>query len=197
MPEMNAISRFFVNVSAARRSRRSLAWVRGAVRVPPAATCLEVGCGNGDFARRFIEAYRPARYVATDIDPLQIAAADASVRRRSAAGPPTSLELRTADVLGLPFGDATFDLVFAFLSIHHASPTHHDFSRVPQALGEIDRTLRPDGRLVYQEFLHREPIRRWLTDRGYALERVDRRWRIEAVVARKAARPPAAVDATP
>ena len=185
MPEMNPISRFFVNFSAARRARRTLSWVRGALTIGPGAECLEVGCGNGGFAVRFIDAFRPGRYVATDIDPHQIAVAGESVRRAAPSGPPPSLELRTADVLRLPFDDRSFDLAFAFLSIHHASPTHHDFSQVPAALSELDRVLRPGARLVYQEFLHREPIRRWLTDHGYAVERVDRRWRIESVVARK------------
>lgn len=185
MTEMNPVSRFFVNLSAARRSRRAYEWVHDNVTIPSGVSCLELGSGNGYFAARFVEGFRPAQYVATDLDPHQVAAAADTMRKRFGGALPTSLVLREADMLHLVFPDSSFDVVFAFVSIHHASPNHFEFGPVPQALAEIDRVLRPRGLVVYQEILHKEPIRQWLADHRYTLERIYRSWRIESVVARK------------
>jgi ubiquinone/menaquinone biosynthesis C-methylase UbiE len=189
VPGMNPISRFFVNLSASRRAAREFEWIRSEVPIPPAARCLEIGCGNGNLAVRFAEGFRPAEYVATDVDPFQVEEARQVVARRYRAGPPPGLSFREADMLKLPFPDGAFDVVLAFVTIHHASPSHHDFSRVPEALSEFDRVLRPGGLLVYQEFLHREAIRKWLTDRGFGIVRIRRRWRLESVVGQKRAGP--------
>ncbi|MFZ3355372.1 MAG: class I SAM-dependent methyltransferase [Thermoplasmata archaeon] len=187
MPEMNAFSRFFVNLSARRRANRSYARMRTDAPIPPSAVCLEIGCGSGELAARFVEGFRPAQYVATDLDPRQLELAQRTLQRRFPSGSPSALVFREADVLHLPFADVSYDVVLALVTIHHASPSHHDFSRVPQALSEIDRVLRPGGLLIYEEFLHLEPIRQWLTDHGYTLVHVRRRWRLETVVARKSA----------
>jgi ubiquinone/menaquinone biosynthesis C-methylase UbiE len=185
MPEMNVVSRFFVNLSARRRARRAYARVRADAPIPAAAVCLEIGCGSGEFAARFVEGYQPAQYVATDFDPRQLDVARRTLQLRFSSGPPSSLVLREADMLKLPFAEASYDVVLAFVTIHHASPSHHDASRVPEALSEIDRVLRPGGLLIYEDFLHLELIRKWLSDRAYTLVRVRRRWRFESVVARK------------
>ncbi len=88
-------------------------------------------------------------------------------------------------MLRLPFPDASFDAVIAVVSIHHASPNHHDPSRVPEALAEVHRVLRPGGVLLYEEILHRDRIRGWLKDRGYAMSGMQRRFKRESLVARK------------
>ncbi len=187
---MNFISRFFVNRSAARRSEGRYRWIRENATIPSQAECLEIGCGNGELAARFVDGLQPAKYVATDIDPRQVEEAARTLRRRYPGGSPPALELRAADMLHLAFPDASFDVVLAFVAIHHASPTHHDFSKVPQALAEIDRVLRPNGILLYSEILHKQAIQQWLTEHRYALSGVRRRWRLESTVARKPAGPP-------
>ncbi|MFZ0892555.1 MAG: class I SAM-dependent methyltransferase [Thermoplasmata archaeon] len=191
MPEMNAFSRFFVNLSARRRAARSFARIRSSAPIPPAAVCLEIGCGSGELAARFVEGFQPAQYVTTDLDPRQLEAAQRTLHRHFPSNRPSAVVFREADVLHLPFAEATYDVVLAFVTIHHASPSHHDFSRVPQALAEIDRVLRPGGLLLYEDFLHLELIRQWLTDHGYTFVYVRRRWRFETVVARKSSAPPA------
>ncbi len=185
MPEMNRFQRFFVNWSAARRAARRYRWIRDSVEVPDGAVCLEVGCGNGEFAARFVDGQHPASYVAIDVDPLQLDEAERTLRTRYPNGTPSSLELKRADMLNLPFPDAAFDVVLTFVALHHASPTHHDSSRVPDALSEIDRVLRHGGLLVYSEIFHKEQIRRWLTDRGYSTDGFQRRFRLESVISRK------------
>lgn len=185
MPAMNFLQRFFVNRSARRRAARRYEWIRRGSVVPAGAVCLEIGCGTGELAARFVAGFRPARYVATDLDPRQLEEASRALRKRFPDGIPPELELKEADMLQLPFPDTSFDVTLAFVALHHAGATHHDFTKVPQALSEIDRVLRPNGVLLYSELMHKEPIRGWLAAHGYAIGEVERRWRIESVVARK------------
>lgn len=185
MAEMNRISRFFVNTFSARRNARICDWVRQNVSLPAGAACLEIGCGNGELAARLVDDLRPARYVGTDLDPRQLEAARRHLAERYPNGIPPTLELRDADMLHLPFPDASFDAVFAVVSIHHASPSHRDPADVPHALAEIDRVLRPGGSLAYEEILHKELIRSWLTERGYVLSGIQQGLKRESIVARK------------
>jgi ubiquinone/menaquinone biosynthesis C-methylase UbiE len=189
MAEMNRISRFFVNRFNARRNARIYGWIRESVSLPQGAACLEIGCGNGDMAARVVDGERPARYVATDLDPHQLDAAKAHLATRYPGGIPSALELRAEDMLHLSFPDASFDAVLAFVAIHHASPNHHDPAGVPHALAEIDRVLRPGGVLVYEEILHKERIRGWLAEHGYALSGIQQGFKREDVVAKKPAGP--------
>jgi ubiquinone/menaquinone biosynthesis C-methylase UbiE len=186
MPEMNFVSRFFVNRSASRRAARFYRWIQEEVPIPANAHCLEIGCGAGSLALQFVEGFRPAQYLATDFDSHQVDEARRRVAARYPSSPPPALELRQADMLHLSFDASSFDVVLANVAIHHAGPSHHDFSRIPDALAEFERVLRPGGLLVYGEILHREPIRAWLTAHGFTIERIRRGWRRETVAARKA-----------
>jgi ubiquinone/menaquinone biosynthesis C-methylase UbiE len=185
MAEMNPISRWFVNHVKGRANARLYAWLHEHLVLPPASVCLEVGCGNGNMAIRIMDGMSPARLVATDLDLHQLEAAGRLIQRHYSTGVPSGLELRPADMLRLPFPDRGFDAVFAFASLHHVGAHHRDPSRLPQALAEIDRVLRPDGYLAYEEFLHKERLREWLLGHGYLLTAQDRRWRRERVLARK------------
>lgn len=185
MAEMNRISRFFVNVLNGGRNARTCAWLVPGLRLPAGAACLEIGCGNGDMARRIVDGLRPARYVATDLDPRQLEAARRHLATLYADGLPPSLELRAADMLSLHFPDASFDAVLAFYSLHHADARHGAFENVPRALAEIDRVLPPGGRLAYTEIVNRDRVRAWLEGRGYRLEAASRGWTRDAVVAAK------------
>jgi ubiquinone/menaquinone biosynthesis C-methylase UbiE len=187
MAEMNAVSRFFVNTLKARANARLYRWLRENLALPAGAACLEIGCGNGNMAARIVDGMAPARYVATDLDTRQIGAAREYLEAQYPQGVPPRLELQAADMLALPFPDASFDAIFAFAAIHHASPSHRDFTNVPKALAEIDRVLRPGGALAYQEFVHKERIRAWLGERGYRVQAFARGWTRETVVAVKRA----------
>jgi ubiquinone/menaquinone biosynthesis C-methylase UbiE len=182
--EMNRVARFFVNRSAARRAARRVRWLARSA-LPSGGACLEIGCGNAEFAARFVERWRPTRYLATDLDPRQLEEARRNLARHFPTGTPRGLLLEQADMLHLPVENAALDRVFAFVAIHHASPRHHDFSRVPDALREVDRVLRPGGAFVCTELFHQAPIREWLTAHGYALSGLERSWRLESWIAGK------------
>jgi ubiquinone/menaquinone biosynthesis C-methylase UbiE len=196
MAELNRFARFFANAAAERRSRQRLAWLRPRLHVEAAPACLEIGAGVGATAARLVEELRPSLYIATDLDPRQLDAARRHLVRRYPSGLPSALDLRPADMLHLPFDDRSFDVVFAFVSVHHASRSHRDFSNVPTALAEIDRVLRPGGRFVYEEIVHLEGIRAWLAGHGYAVEATERRWKRLRAIARRPERAAEATGAT-
>jgi ubiquinone/menaquinone biosynthesis C-methylase UbiE len=183
--ELNPISRFFVNAFASRRSARRFVWVREHVTIPAGATCLEVGSGNGGTAALLVDHLRPARFIATDLDPRQLDAARRYLARRYPAGVPAALELQPADMLHLTFPADSFDAVFAFVALHHASPSHLDFSKIPDALAEVDRVLRKGGLLVYEEIVHREKIAAWLAAHGYSVRAERHRWRHSILAVQK------------
>lgn len=105
---------------------------------PPAGPALEVGCGEG----RIVRALRAGGYDARGIDgsPTMIEAA----RRLDPGG-----DYAVADAAALPFGDSSFDLVVAFMSLQ-------DIDDLEGAVREAARVLRPGGRFCFS-ILH--PLR--------------------------------------
>jgi SAM-dependent methyltransferase len=98
--------------------------------VPPASgRTLDLGCGEGRLARDLAALGHDVAGV--DSSPTLIAAA-----RDAAPG----MELHLADAAALPFADASFGLVVAFMSLH-------DFDDLDGAVRETARVLSPGGRL--------------------------------------------------
>jgi len=79
-------------------------------------------------------AQRPSHAVGVDVSPGMLAAAGAL---------PAGYELKAGDARALPFGDDSFDLVFAVYLLHLLG---RDDRR--QVAGEMARVLRPGGRAV-------------------------------------------------
>jgi ubiquinone/menaquinone biosynthesis C-methylase UbiE len=90
---------------------------------------LEVGPGPGELAERMAAELR-AEVVAIDVSERMVELCRAR-----------GVDARLADVQDLPFEDGTFDLVVAAWVLFHPQ----DLDR---ALREIERVLRPGGRLV-------------------------------------------------
>jgi SAM-dependent methyltransferase len=90
---------------------------------------LEVGCGWGELAE-WVARATGAKVVATDQAPRMVELS----RERG-------LDARLADVQHLPFDDATFDAAVAAWMLYHVP----DLDR---GLHELERVLRPGGRLV-------------------------------------------------
>jgi SAM-dependent methyltransferase len=95
----------------------------------PGRATLDLGCGEGRVGR-FLRSIGH-RVAAADAAPTMV---------RLAAGHPEAVPAVLADAAALPFPDAAFDLVVAFMCLH-------DMDRMPQAVAEAARVLTPGGRL--------------------------------------------------
>jgi SAM-dependent methyltransferase len=98
---------------------------------PPSGPALEVGCGEG----RIVQALRAGGYDVQGVDgsATMIAAAELADPYGSYA---------VADAAALPFADASFDLVVAYMSLQ-------DIDDLGGAVREAARVLRPDGRFCF------------------------------------------------
>jgi SAM-dependent methyltransferase len=107
---------------------RELAFAAVAEAAP--ARMLEVGCGEGELAERFVRELG-AEVVAIDRSPRMVEL----TRARGVPAEP-------GDVQDLSrFADATFDVAFAGWMLYHVA-------EIDRALAELARVLRPGGRLV-------------------------------------------------
>jgi SAM-dependent methyltransferase len=89
------------------------------------ASVLEVGCGTGLILQRIAPLAREARGI--DLSPGMLAAARAR-----------GLDVLEGSATELPFGDATFDLVYSFKVLAHVPD-------IGLALREVERVLKPGG----------------------------------------------------
>lgn len=94
-------------------------------RVSPGERVLDIGAGRGEFARALTEA--GAEVVA--VDPSAVAAGQSEGRVEHLARRP------------IPFGDSSFDVVWAGEVIEHVADTS-------AFLSEVRRVLRAEGRLL-------------------------------------------------
>lgn len=96
--------------------------------MPAGGRALDAPCGNGFYSRRLVERFR-GRLTAIDSN-------DEYLRcTRDAVG--AGAEVVKADAYRLPFGDATFDLVWCAQSLISLDPG--------RALREMARAVKPDG----------------------------------------------------
>ncbi|HEY4021784.1 MAG TPA: class I SAM-dependent methyltransferase [Pseudonocardiaceae bacterium] len=91
---------------------------------------LDAACGTGRHSRRLVELGH--RVTGVDLTPEMLAIAEKSV---------PAADFRVADLLALPFEDASFDLVVCGLALAHLPD-------LTAAVAELGRVLRPGGRLI-------------------------------------------------
>ena len=116
-------------------------------RIQPGEQVLDVGCGTGTLAIEVQSRVGTAGRVA-GVDPgtQQIARARAKAARRN-----MPIEFQIGVIEQLPFPDQTFDVVLSTLMMHHLPA-----SLKRQGLAEIDRVLKPGGRLVIADFTRKQ-----------------------------------------
>jgi ubiquinone/menaquinone biosynthesis C-methylase UbiE len=106
---------------------------------------LELGCGLGDLLADMLEAGYMCR--AVEQSPQMVAAARATLTRRHAGVPSWVIQ---GSAQKLPFSPHSFDTV--------VSTFPSDYIHDADTLSEIERVLRPGGRLIVIEGAHLEPV---------------------------------------
>ena len=120
-----------------RQVREKMRKALGGWPAEPFADALEIGAGTGYFSLNLLQAGVIDRATATDISPGMLRTLGDNARR-------LGLRVRThaTEAERLPFGNASFDLVFGHAVLHHIP----DLDR---AFAEFHRVLRPGGSLVF------------------------------------------------
>ena len=110
--------------------------VREALEAAPGERILDVGCGPGFYLAELIEQVGPTgSLVGIDASPHTLALA----RHRTQGH--DNVELHLADATALPVPDAAVDAAFSVQVLEYVAD-------VDAALAELQRVLRPGGRLV-------------------------------------------------
>ena len=117
---------------------------------------LDVAGGTGDIAFRFLERAPGARVTVCDMTESMLVEG----RKRAEAGKLAErLGWVTGDAMALPFADNSFDRYTISFGIRNVT-------RIPDALAEARRVLKPGARLMVLEFSQIPvPMLQWLYDR--------------------------------
>ena len=126
---------------------RDQAWRRAAValcQVQPTDCVLDAACGTGDLAEAFAAA-GAADVGGVDFTSEMLRLAEHKAKRLRRASGIAIPRYEQADVIELPFEDASFDVVSIAFGIRNVTDP-------AKAVREFRRVLRPDGRVVILEF---------------------------------------------
>ena len=103
---------------------------------------LDVAGGTGDISFRFLKRAENAQAVVLDMTESMLIEGS---KRAEAAALSSQLDWVTGDAMALPFEDNSFDVYTISFGIRNVT-------RIPDALNEAYRVLRPGGRLMVLEF---------------------------------------------
>jgi SAM-dependent methyltransferase len=103
----------------------------------PYPEALEIGAGTGYFSLNLVRAGVIGHATCTDISPGMLATLRANADRLGIA-----VDAVPCDAEHLPFGDASFDLVFGHAVLHH-------LPNLDQAFREFQRVLKPGGAVAF------------------------------------------------
>jgi demethylmenaquinone methyltransferase / 2-methoxy-6-polyprenyl-1,4-benzoquinol methylase len=117
---------------------------------------LDVAGGTGDIAFRFLGRAREARATVLDMTESMLIEGQ---KRAEAENLADRLDWVVGDAMALPFADNSFDVYTISFGIRNVT-------RIPDALSEAFRVLKPGGRLMALEFSQLpNPALQWAYDR--------------------------------
>jgi SAM-dependent methyltransferase len=148
--------------------------------VPDGGAVLDVPCGGG-VALRGLRPEKDVRYVAADIAPAMLDRTTREARRRGLE----QVEMRSADMQDMPFGDGEFDLCVSFAGLHcvpHPGAAAREVARCLKPGGRFEGSVfLTDGGIRYEPMVlfgrvagvlgpsgGRDDLERWLTGAGLA-----------------------------
>jgi arsenite methyltransferase len=144
--------------------------------------CLDLGCGRGAVMAMVAKLVPRGHVVGLDLWRTEDQSGNnPAVTRRNliAEGVAERSELKTGDMLAMPFEDNTFDLVVSSLAIHNIDERDlRNHTRRLQAVSEAARALKPGGRLLITDLLWTRRYAQHLRQLG--MENVEQRslgWR--------------------
>jgi SAM-dependent methyltransferase len=112
-------------------------WVFDLLKLEPGMRVLECGCGPGWLWRENVDRIPANCHITlTDLSPGMVAEAEAAL-----ADSGQHFDFQQANIQGLDFADETFDVVVANHMLYHVPD-------LPQALAEVRRVLKKDGRFI-------------------------------------------------
>src|SRR3954470_9273472 len=131
------------------RRGKFVAWARllGQLNLRGDERILDLGCGRGAVLLLAAQHLTTGRAVGVDLwrrADQSGNSLEATRRNAIAEGVDDRVELHTADMTALPFGDDSFDLVVSNFAIHNISGR----AGRDKAVSEAVRVLRPGGRLL-------------------------------------------------
>ncbi len=122
----------------------------------PGSQLLDVAGGTGDIAFRYLK--RAPGATATVLDMTESMLIEGQ-KRADAENMADRLDWIVGDAMALPFPDMSFDTYTISFGIRNVT-------RIPDALSEAYRVLKPGGRLMVLEFSHLpNPAMQWAYDR--------------------------------
>lgn len=121
-----------------------LNWAGSTLPAEPPSQILDVGCGIGGSSLYLAQKFG-ASATGITLSPVQ---AERAAERAREGGMGDRLQFQVADALNMPFGDRSFDLVWALESGEHM-PDKVKF------LQECCRVLKPGGKFIMATWCHR------------------------------------------
>ena len=123
---------------------------------------VDIGCGRGAVLVLAAQRLETGRAVGVDLWTHDQSgnSADATRRNMLAAGVADRVELQTADMTDLPLPSAAFDVVLSNVAVHNCDdPT--------RAIVEMQRVLRPGGRLLVADLRKTKSYQHQLEQLGF------------------------------
>ena len=107
--------------------------------LPAGSKVLDVGCGPAEVLVRLAQLSPTLELTGLDVDAPMIERAERKAKHLPGAA--TKPSFVVADVVAMPFADASFDVVISSFAVHHWPDRH-------AGLAEVMRVLRPGGRAI-------------------------------------------------